>query len=383
MVAGIGGFLGSPQWKLPLSHDPIQRFQSSPIIHIHTSRKERETKMSAIVAPSEGMGLPVCVTGAGGYIGSWLVKTLLENGHTVHATLRDPDNPSKNSCLFSLPGAQERLLLFRADLCEEGSFDSAIHGCGGVFHVATPTDFVSQDPENEIIEAAIRGTLNVLRSCKRVPSVRRVVCTSSLTAASTADESAHVDESLWSSVDSIRENKRESWFYAESKTLAEKAALEFGKEEGIHVISIVPPIIAGPFMTVKIPSSVHVTLSLITGDPLSYGLLQSIHFLPNTVSLIHVQDICNAHLFLMDHPSAEGRYLCSGHTITMQDFANFISESYPQYKITAKLDELQSASGGGSISSKKLLDLGFKYKYSLAEIIDDSIQYVEKLATLT
>lgn len=30
-----------------------------------------------------------CVTGASGYIGSWLVKSLLEKGYTVHATLRD------------------------------------------------------------------------------------------------------------------------------------------------------------------------------------------------------------------------------------------------------------------------------------------------------
>ena len=72
-------------------------------------------------------------------MGSCLVKTLLENGHTVHATLRDP---SKNIIfLRSLLGAQERLHLFRADLCEEGSFDSAIHGCHGVFHVATPMVF--------------------------------------------------------------------------------------------------------------------------------------------------------------------------------------------------------------------------------------------------
>lgn len=31
-----------------------------------------------------------CVTGANGYIGSWLVKTLLERGYIVHATVRDP-----------------------------------------------------------------------------------------------------------------------------------------------------------------------------------------------------------------------------------------------------------------------------------------------------
>eukprot|EP01018_Ginkgo_biloba_P030496 Gb_00482 [translate_table: standard] len=89
----------------------------------------------------------VCVTGAGGYIGSWLVKTLLDNGYTVHATLRDPGNKEKASCITALPGAKERLKLFKADLCDEGSFDAAIHGCQGVFHVASPTDFGSQDPE--------------------------------------------------------------------------------------------------------------------------------------------------------------------------------------------------------------------------------------------
>ena len=31
-----------------------------------------------------------CVTGATGYIGSWLVKTLLDRGYKVHATVRDP-----------------------------------------------------------------------------------------------------------------------------------------------------------------------------------------------------------------------------------------------------------------------------------------------------
>lgn len=37
-----------------------------------------------------GMKGPVVVTGASGFIGSWLVMKLLKAGYTVRATVRDP-----------------------------------------------------------------------------------------------------------------------------------------------------------------------------------------------------------------------------------------------------------------------------------------------------
>lgn len=49
--------------------------------------------------------------------------------------------------LLELPKASTHLTLWKADLAEEGSFDEAIRGCTGVFHVATPMDFESKDPE--------------------------------------------------------------------------------------------------------------------------------------------------------------------------------------------------------------------------------------------
>lgn len=49
--------------------------------------------------------------------------------------------------LLDLPKAATHLTLWKADLAVEGSFDEAIKGCTGVFHVATPMDFESKDPE--------------------------------------------------------------------------------------------------------------------------------------------------------------------------------------------------------------------------------------------
>ena len=57
-------------------------------------------------------------------------------------------NPKKVDHLLKLDGAKERLHLFKADLLEEGSFDSVVEGCDGVFHTASPVLLrVVEDPQ--------------------------------------------------------------------------------------------------------------------------------------------------------------------------------------------------------------------------------------------
>ncbi|XP_022018315.1 cinnamoyl-CoA reductase 1 isoform X2 [Helianthus annuus] len=94
-----------------------------------------------------GEGKVVCVTGASGYIASWLVKLLLARGYTVHATVRSLDDPKKTEHLLALDGAKERLSLFEANLSVEGSFDSAVDGCVCVFHTASPVLLSVDDPQ--------------------------------------------------------------------------------------------------------------------------------------------------------------------------------------------------------------------------------------------
>ena len=80
----------------------------------------------------------VLVTGGTGFIAGWIIKQLVEAGVCVHATVRDPNNREKVSHLKKLskkgPG---KVVLFKADLLEPGSFDSSIKGCSIVFHTAS------------------------------------------------------------------------------------------------------------------------------------------------------------------------------------------------------------------------------------------------------
>nr|AGJ50590.1 DFR1 [Tulipa fosteriana]AGL98405.1 dihydroflavonol 4-reductase [Tulipa fosteriana] len=310
---------------------------------------------------------PVVVTGASGYVGSWLVMKLLENGYTVRATVRDPKDLRKIKPLLDLRGSDEQLTIWKADLNEEGSFDDAFNGCTGVFHVATPMDFESIDPENEVIKPTINGVLSILRSCKKVGTVKRVIFTSSAGAVKFQEEQMlEYDENSWSDIDFCRRVKMTGWMYFVSKTLAEKAAWEFAKENDIQLISIIPTLVVGPFISTSMPPSMITALSLITGNDSHYSILKQIQ-------LVHLDDLCVAHIFLFEKPEASGRYICSSYDTTIWDLAKFMKDRYPQYAIPQEFEGIDERIKPVRFSSKKLMDLGFNYQYTMEEMFDEGI----------
>lgn len=66
---------------------------------------------------------------------------------TVFSFYSSADDPRKIDHLVTLDGASERLQLFKANLLEEGSFDSVVEGCDGVFHTASPFYHDVKDPQ--------------------------------------------------------------------------------------------------------------------------------------------------------------------------------------------------------------------------------------------
>ena len=126
---------------------------------------------------------PVLVTGATGYVAGWVIKRLLEEGLTVHGTVRDAGQTERLQYLHDLArDTSGSLTLFSADLTQEGSFAEAMAGCSTVFHIASPFQLNVEDPQRDLIEPAVEGTRNVLEEVNRTASVDRVVLTSSCAA---------------------------------------------------------------------------------------------------------------------------------------------------------------------------------------------------------
>ncbi|KAJ4843818.1 hypothetical protein Tsubulata_014020 [Turnera subulata] len=330
-----------------------------------------------------------CVTGANGYIGSWLVKVLLERGYMVHATVRDPDKmrpqfSAKLLHLISLWGGGERLRLFKADLQEEGSFDEAVEGCDGVFHVAASMEFTAAENENienyvqlKIIDPAIKGTLNILKSCTKSKSVKKVVFTSSISTLTAKDSIGKwrkvTDETCQNSVSHVWKTKASGWVYVLSKILSEEAAFQYANDNDIDLISVITTTVAGPFLTSSVPSSVQVLLSPITGDAKFFSILSAVNTRMGSIALVHIEDICDAHIFLMEHTKATlGRYICCANSCLLSQLAKFLAKEYPCSNLQSFAEE-ENGSIPSEISSKKLSELGFKYKHDIKQIIRDAV----------
>lgn len=324
-----------------------------------------------------------CVIGGTGFVASLLVKLLLEKGYAVNTTVRDPDNQKKVCHLHELQNLGD-LKIFKADLTDESSFDAPIAGCDLVFHLATPVNFASKDPENDMIKPAIQGVLNVLKACGKAKTVKRVVMTSSAAAVSInnlQETGLVMDEKNWTDVEFLSSVKPPTWGYPASKTLAEKAAWKFAEENNIKLITVIPSLMAGRSLTLDVPSSVCLAMSLLRGDEFLMNGLKGMQMLSGSISITHVEDVCRAHIFLAEKESASGRYICCAANTSVPELAKFLNKRYPQYKSPTEFGDFPSKAKL-IISSEKLIKEGFTYKYSIEDIYDQSVEYFKEKGLL-
>ncbi|XP_061336391.1 anthocyanidin reductase ((2S)-flavan-3-ol-forming) [Gastrolobium bilobum] len=323
-----------------------------------------------------------CVIGGSGFVASLLIKQLLEKGYAVNTTVRDPDNAKKISHLVALQSLGE-LNIFGAELTVEKDFDAPVAGCELVFQLATPVNFASEDPENDMIKPAIKGVLNVLNACARA-KVKRVILTSSAAAVTINQVEGTdmvMDESNWTDVEYLNTAKPPTWGYPVSKALAEKAAWKFAEENHIDLITVIPSLTTGPSLTPDIPSSVGLATSLITGNDFLLNALKGMQFLSGSISITHVEDLCRAHIFVAEKESASGRYICCTHNTSVPELAKFLSKRYPQYKIPTEFHDCPTKAKL-IISSEKLIKEGFSFKYGVEEIFDHTLEYLKTKGAL-
>jgi dihydroflavonol-4-reductase len=275
----------------------------------------------------------VLVTGGTGFVGIHTILQLLQQGYTVKTTLRSLSkkdsivNALKDGGLTDL----QHLHFIEADLLADAGWDEAVQDCGYVLHVASPFPLVQPEDENELIIPARDGSLRVLKAARNA-RVKRVVLTSSFAAIGYSNGlKGHIfTEEDWTDENAPLQP------YIKSKTVAEKAAWDFIKNEGGDLeLTVINPVgIFGPIIGDIYPASFEgVVKALIDGT-----VTESPAF---TFGVVDVRDVADLHIKAMLHPEANGqRFLAtSAGVVSFYDVAQLIKKERPEK--AAKINDMK------------------------------------------
>ena len=268
---------------------------------------------------------PVMITGATGYVAGWIVKKLLDEGLTVHAPVRDPDNPEKLTYLNRIAAAAPgEIKFFKADLLNAGSYGEAMAGCRIVFHTASPFMVHVVDPQKELVDPAQLGTRNVLEEVNRSPSVTRVVLTSSCAAiyGDNADLKETPDgvftEAIWNTSSSLAHQP-----YSYSKTVAEKEAWKINERQTQwDLVTINPSLVIGPGINPRATSESFKLVRQLGDGSMKAGAPRM------GFGAVDVRDLAEAHFRAAFIPEAKGRYIVSGHNTDLLAMAQTLIDRY-------------------------------------------------------
>jgi len=274
---------------------------------------------------------PILVTGGTGYLASWIIKQLLDEGKEVRTTVRDLSQKDKSAHLTALAvKSKGTLTFFEADLLKKGSFAEAMAGCELVIHTASPFKISGlKNAQKELVEPALEGTRNVLETVNSTESVKRVVLTSSIVAIyGDAVDIQKTAKGIFTEEDWNFSSTVDHQPYPYSKTLAEKLAWDVaGKQSRWDLLTINPGFIMGPSLSKRTDStSIDIMIQLATGK-FRTGVPSG------DMGFVDVRDVAKAHILAGFSPTASGRHICVADQKTFLDMANVIKSSHSKYPL--------------------------------------------------
>jgi nucleoside-diphosphate-sugar epimerase len=67
---------------------------------------------------------------------------------------------------------------------------------------------------------------------------------------------------------------------------------------------------------------------MFVGETENYKIISAVNARMGSIALVHIEDICNAHIFLMENAKAEGRYICTTQSCTLSNLVALVSKEY-------------------------------------------------------
>ena len=236
--------------------------------------------------------MTVLVTGASGFVGSAVLRHLLDAGREVRALVRQGSD-SRN--LDGLPVG-----IVTGDLTDRASLKPALAGCSALFHVAADYRLWTRHPAR-MFETNVDGTRALMQTAAEA-GVSRIVYTSSVaTLGINADGSPADEQTTVAYEDMIGP-------YKQSKFLAEAEVRRMAMEDGLPVVIVNPSTPVGP-RDVKPTPTGRMIVEAASGRMPAY--------VDTGLNIVHVDDVATGHLSAFEHGRVGERYILGGDDMTL------------------------------------------------------------------
>ncbi len=250
-------------------------------------------------------GLCVLVTGATGFIGTKLVRALVERGCAVRALTRT------SSQTDGLPGAGVEIR--QGNILDLESLRRAMEGCDQVYHLAAYAKNWARD-RDVFFQHNVTGTRNVMAAAEAC-GVKRLVITSTIVTLGPTPSGAVGDEN------SPRSTPNFFTEYEETKTVAEREVLQWAARGG-PVVLVNPTRVYGPG---KLTEGNSVTLMI--EQYLRGRLPVLLNHGVNVGNYALVDDLVRGFLLAMEKGRVGERYILGGENVSLKDFFRLVDEA--------------------------------------------------------
>ena len=237
----------------------------------------------------------VLVTGASGYIALHCISELLKKGYKVKGSLRDMSKEPIIRKYFVCENEKSNLEFCKLNLLSDEGWDNAVFDCEYIMHIASP--FVIEEPknENDLIEPALEGTLRALNAANR-NKIKKFILTSSMASVAYGHKAEICNKNNWT------DTSKNVGAYVRSKTIAERAAWEFIKDNNVSfpLTTIHPGMVFGPLISNEIRgASVNLIANMMSGK---FPALPDIYF-----TIVDVRDIAKLHVDSLQNQNSNNK----------------------------------------------------------------------------
>jgi dihydroflavonol-4-reductase len=276
----------------------------------------------------------VLLTGASGYIAKHIALQLLEAGYHVRGSVRNLSRGAEVTAavqphLTDDHNLDARLTYVTLDLTSDDGWTDAMAGVDVLMHTASPFPLTQPKDEDELIRPAVDGAMRAMQAA-HAAGVTRVILTSSTAAISGSalpPGDTAFDETNWTDP-----ADPDAAAYVRSKTLAEKAAWDFVRDQApqMKLTTINPGFVLGAPLDGHFGTSIDVIARALGGkDP----MVPSIGF-----ATVDVRDVAALHVTVIDKPQTAGqRIMAVDKFLSFAKLAQAIKAAYPKSKIATRV----------------------------------------------